>query len=110
MYVIPMPYVMLPHLDCPSEVGPEMKVVSLGWFMQSKAETGLLPEQAGVGLDGFPEPVVPPMRQLASDVPIQPALLGNLCLQQLNLWIGSSLEGSSDPITRPLKRTDQGGG
>lgn len=65
-------------------------------------DIGMLPEQAGVGPDGFPEPIVPPMRQLATDVPIQPSLLGNLCLQQLNLWMGNSLEGS--PCANSLPR------
>jgi hypothetical protein len=49
--------------------------------------------QAKVGPDGFPEPLATPMLQLAEDVPLRPALLGNLQLQQLNLWMGNAPEG-----------------
>ncbi len=33
------------------------------------------------------------MVQLAEDVPLRPALLGNLQLQQLNMWMGNAPEG-----------------
>ncbi len=51
--------------------------------------------------DNEPEldPVLPsPTDALSNDFPARPALLGNLVLQQCNLWLGNSKEGKSSGL------------
>ena len=40
----------------------------------------------------------PPADALESDYPHVPRLMGNLCLQQVNLWIGRSKVGSTSGL------------
>lgn len=40
----------------------------------------------------------PPADALKSDYPQIPRLMGNLCLQQVNLWIGRSKDGSTSGL------------
>lgn len=40
----------------------------------------------------------PPADALKSDYPHVPRLMGNLCLQQVNLWIGRSNDGSTSGL------------
>ena len=40
----------------------------------------------------------PPTNALTDDFPLVPRLLGNLFLQQVNLWVGKSKEGSSSGL------------
>lgn len=47
------------------------------------------------GPDGHPEVMAPPTSNLATDFPLQPAVLGNLVPQQVNIWMGSAAEGST---------------
>ena len=42
----------------------------------------------------------PPTKALLDDVPVNPRLMGNLVLQQVNLWLGKSKEGSSSGLVR----------
>lgn len=45
------------------------------------------------------DPVLPrPTDALADDFPLQPALMGNLVLQQTNLWLGNSKKGKSSGL------------
>lgn len=44
--------------------------------------------------EAFPEPV----RSLLRDVPLSPTLMGNLVLQQMNLWLGRSGRGASSGL------------
>ena len=46
-----------------------------------------------VSADGHPELFAPPITQLQADLPLQPACMGNLIPQQLNLWMGNSPDG-----------------
>lgn len=43
--------------------------------------------------DGHPQLFAPPVMQLQADLPLQPACMGNLIPQQLNLWMGNSPDG-----------------
>ena len=49
--------------------------------------------QVATGEDGHPEVLSQPLSDLAADFPVQPALLGNLVPQQVNLWAGCAPEG-----------------
>lgn len=40
----------------------------------------------------------PPTNALIDDFPIVPRLMGNLVLQQVNLWVGKSEKGSSSGL------------
>ncbi|CAL1697477.1 unnamed protein product [Somion occarium] len=40
----------------------------------------------------------PPACALADDFPTVPRIMGNLCLQQVNLWVGKSQEGSTSGL------------
>lgn len=42
----------------------------------------------------------PPTQALSDDVPITPRLMGNLVLQQVNIWLGKSREGSTSGLVR----------
>ncbi|PWN20635.1 hypothetical protein BCV69DRAFT_282855 [Microstroma glucosiphilum] len=45
------------------------------------------------------DPLLPsPTHALADDFPLQPALMGNLVLQQTNLWLGNCQEGKSSGL------------
>jgi hypothetical protein len=46
-----------------------------------------------VSADGHPELFAPPITQLQADLPLQPACMGNLIPQQLNIWMGNSPDG-----------------
>lgn len=48
----------------------------------------------------------PPTDALAADFPFVPRLMGNLLLQQVNLWVGRSKNGSTSGLVRasPFKR------
>ncbi|GAO52720.1 Clavaminate synthase-like protein [Saitoella complicata NRRL Y-17804] len=48
--------------------------------------------------DGEPSVLPPPMDHLATDFPLHPKITGNLVLQQTNLWIGNSSEGTSSGL------------
>lgn len=54
--------------------------------------------QAAVGADGHAEVLCAPLVELCAtgDVPLQPALMGNLVPQQLNLWMGTAQQGPPD--------------
>lgn len=45
----------------------------------------------------------PPADALEPDFPRVPRLMGNLCLQQVNLWIGRSKDGSTSGLVRRSK-------
>ena len=47
-----------------------------------------------VAEEAFPEPI----RSLLRDVPLRPQIMGNLVLQQMNLWLGKSKEGASSGL------------
>ena len=47
----------------------------------------------------------PPTNALKDEFPIVPRLMGNLFLQQVNLWIGKSKEGSSSGLVSLQLRT-----
>lgn len=47
-----------------------------------------------VAAQAFPEPV----RSLIHDLPMAPKIMGNLALQQMNLWVGKSKEGASSGL------------
>lgn len=44
----------------------------------------------------------PPTNALLDDYPVSPDLMGNLVLEQVNLWVGRSNEGSSSGLVRPV--------
>ena len=44
----------------------------------------------------------PPTDALEDDFPRVPRIMGNLCLQQVNLWIGRSKEGSTSGLVRAI--------
>src|SRR5689334_19862073 len=46
------------------------------------------------GADGLPKLAAPPVTLLAADVPLRPALMGNLVPQQLNMWMGAATTGA----------------
>ncbi|KAG9043358.1 hypothetical protein FS837_009701 [Tulasnella sp. UAMH 9824] len=48
--------------------------------------------------DDVPETFPPPTNALKDDFPLVPTLMGNLVLQQVNLWVGKSKEGSSSGL------------
>ena len=50
---------------------------------------------AQVGLDraGHPKLLAAPLTELQADIPLRPALMGNLVPQQINLWMGAAQEG-----------------
>ena len=45
----------------------------------------------------------PPANALIDDFPLVPKLMGNLSLQQVNLWVGKSKEGSTSGLVRETK-------
>ena len=49
-----------------------------------------------MGADGHAEVVASPLTELcaAGDLPLQPALMGHLVPQQLNLWMGAAQQGA----------------
>ncbi|GAB4814761.1 hypothetical protein N2152v2_001807 [Parachlorella kessleri] len=55
----------------------------------------LTTQQVAIGEDGHPEVYGHPITQLARDLPVRPALLGNLIPQQINIWAGCAPDGSS---------------
>lgn len=59
-------------------------------------------QEAPMGPDGHPEVLAPPAAQLASDFPLQPALLGSLVPQQVNIWMGCAPEGSTTGLHHDL--------
>jgi hypothetical protein len=54
-----------------------------------------------VGVNGHPEVVAPPVANLLQDLEQQPAIMGHLVPQQINLWFGVSPTGNC-PETAPL--------
>ena len=52
--------------------------------------------QTAVGADGHAEVLASPLAELCAggDLPLQPALMGNLVPQQLNLWMGAAQQGA----------------
>ncbi|KAK9821569.1 hypothetical protein WJX81_005489 [Elliptochloris bilobata] len=60
----------------------------------------LTTQQAAVGADGHAECVASPLAELcaAGDLPLRPALMGNLVPQQLNLWMGTTQTGASSGL------------
>ncbi|KAG8992997.1 hypothetical protein FRB90_000818, partial [Tulasnella sp. 427] len=48
--------------------------------------------------DEIPETFPPPTHALKDDFPLVPKLMGNLVLQQVNLWVGKSKNGSSSGL------------
>ncbi|KAG8942746.1 hypothetical protein FRC04_003516 [Tulasnella sp. 424] len=48
--------------------------------------------------DDVPQTFPPPTNALKDDFPLVPMLMGNLVLQQVNLWVGKSKEGSSSGL------------
>ena len=55
-------------------------------------------QEAPVGPDGHPEVLASPTAALADDFPMQPALLGALVPQQINIWMGAAAEGASSGL------------
>lgn len=49
-------------------------------------------------LDGRPELMAPFVAQLQGDFPLQPALLGHLVPQNINVWMGNNKDGSSSGL------------
>ena len=45
--------------------------------------------------DGIPAVMAEPLKSLAADFPLRPALLGNLVPQAVNLWMGHAPDGAS---------------
>jgi len=66
-----------------------------------------------VGADGLPALYGEPVARLAADVPLRPALLGNLVPHQLNVWMGAAQVSSTlpaptpDPFLRPCAAPTQ---
>ena len=54
-----------------------------------------------MGADGHAEVVASPLAELcaAGDLPLQPALMGHLVPQQLNLWMGAAQQGALQAFT-----------
>lgn len=54
-----------------------------------------------MGADGHAEVVASPLAELcaAGDLPLQPALMGHLVPQQLNLWMGAAQQGALQAST-----------
>ncbi|TMW63516.1 hypothetical protein Poli38472_002457 [Pythium oligandrum] len=48
--------------------------------------------------DGRPEIMAPFVAKLQEDFPLQPALLGNLVPQNINIWMGNNKDGSSSGL------------
>lgn len=48
--------------------------------------------------DGRPELMAPFVAKLQQDFPLQPALLGNLVPQNINIWMGNNKDGSSSGL------------
>lgn len=48
--------------------------------------------------DDVPETFPPPTNALKDDFPLVPSLMGNLVLQQVNLWVGRSKGGASSGL------------
>ncbi len=51
-------------------------------------------QNVGVAADGHPELFAAPVTQLAADVLLQPAVMGGLIPQQLNMWMGHAVDGA----------------
>lgn len=45
--------------------------------------------------------IPPPASALTDDFPLVPRIMGNLFLQQVNLWLGKSKDGSSSGLVSP---------
>lgn len=63
-------------------------------FAAGDASVYLTVQDVRVATDGHPELFAPPVMQLQADVPLQPAVLGGLIPQQLNMWMGHAVEGA----------------
>lgn len=55
--------------------------------------------------EDLPTTLPPPANALVEDFPMVPRLLGNLFLQQVNLWLGRSEKGSSSGLVGALSTT-----
>ena len=55
------------------------------------------PEQP-IGPNGFPDVMVPPVLLLESDIPSRMSWAGNLVPQQINMWMGNSVHGTSSGL------------
>ena len=58
----------------------------------------LTTQEVDIAPDGYPELFAEPLKSLAGDIPLRPALLGNLVPQSINIWMGCSPEGSSSGL------------
>ncbi len=55
------------------------------------------PEQP-IGPNGFPDVMAPPLLHLSSDLPVRLSWAGNLVPQQINMWMGTSVNGTSSGL------------
>ena len=49
--------------------------------------------QVGCDCAGHPNLLAAPLTELQADIPLRPALMGNLVPQQINLWVGAAQAG-----------------
>lgn len=83
-----------------SSSSSESKLASSFGSGSEELDTDIDPE--GLSQDYYPPPIDPvlprPTDALADDFPLQPDLMGNLVLQQTNLWLGNSTNGKSSGL------------
>lgn len=70
----------------------------LGSLQKSEGPYHYLTTQYAEQSEDEPTVLPPPMDALASDYPQVPRLMGNLFLQQVNLWLGKSKDGSTSGL------------
>lgn len=89
------------------QFGTDVERVSMkfGDFLESLKKDGsphhyLTTQYAEQDLDAITV-LPPPTDALADDFPRVPGIMGNLCLEQVNLWVGRSKDGSTSGLVRP---------
>lgn len=80
---------------------------TLGKFIESLKADGeeyhyLTTQYAAEGDDDAITVFPPPTQALLDDVAVAPKLMGNLVLQQVNLWLGKSREGSTSGLVSKI--------
>jgi hypothetical protein len=78
------------------------KIVKFGEFIDSLTSGSellyLTTQQLNYTIEGQPFIISHPITELKTDIPIKPELMGNLIVQNINLWMGAS----SSPTTSGL--------
>jgi hypothetical protein len=66
----------------------------------AKGDTALYltTQDALVDEDGFPELLTTPLKNLSLNLPLKPAIMGNLVPQSINVWIGCCGDGTSSGL------------